>query len=71
MIADEHVVPMQRGWRRGRQVSEVASQWQLIRWKFMRHRIAVFSLVVLMVLYLLAIFPEFFSPYLADDYDID
>ena len=41
----------------------VASQWQLIRWKFFRHKLAVGSLVVLAILYLCAIFAEFISPY--------
>ncbi len=39
------------------------SQWQLVRRRFKRHRLAVFSLFVLIVLYVLAIFCEFFSPY--------
>jgi peptide/nickel transport system permease protein len=42
-----------------------ASQWQLILWRFRRHRLAVLSLVLLIVLYGLATFAEFFSPYLA------
>ena len=41
----------------------VASQWQLIRWKFLQHKVAVASLVVLTVLYLGALFAEFLSPY--------
>lgn len=40
----------------------VASQWQLIWWKFVRHRLAVASLIVLGVFYLLALFCEFFAP---------
>jgi peptide/nickel transport system permease protein len=43
-----------------------ASQWELIRWRFGRHKMAVFSLVVLIILYILAIFAEFFSPYTVD-----
>ncbi len=43
-----------------------ASQWELIRWRFSRHKMAVFSLVVLIILYILAIFAEFFSPYTVD-----
>ena len=41
----------------------VASQWQLIRWKFLRHRLAVASLVVLALFYLAAAFAELVSPY--------
>lgn len=40
-----------------------ASQWQLIWWKFLRHKVAVTSLVILLVFYLFAIFAEFISPY--------
>jgi peptide/nickel transport system permease protein len=41
----------------------VASQWQLIRWRFMAHRMAVVSLIVLGVFYFAAIFAEFVAPY--------
>ena len=41
----------------------VASQWQLIRWKFLQHKVAVAALVVLAILYLGALFAEFLSPY--------
>ncbi len=41
----------------------VASQWQLIRWKFFRHKLAVGSLGVLAIFYFCAIFVEFVAPY--------
>ncbi|RIK44276.1 MAG: peptide ABC transporter permease [Chloroflexi bacterium] len=41
-----------------------ASQWQLIRWRFMRHRLALVSLILLIILYLLATFAEFVTPYI-------
>ena len=41
----------------------VASQWQLIRWKFVRHRVAVAALIVLGAFYLGAFFAEFAAPY--------
>jgi peptide/nickel transport system permease protein len=41
----------------------VFSQWQLIRMSFAKHKLAVIALFVLIVLYILAIFCEFFSPY--------
>ena len=47
----------------------VASQWQLIRWKFFRHKLAVGSLIVLAIFYFFAIFAEFVSPYDATHYD--
>jgi len=40
-----------------------ASQWQLIWWKFRKHKFAIVALFVLGIFYLLAIFCEFFSPY--------
>jgi peptide/nickel transport system permease protein len=39
------------------------SQWALIRRRFVRHRLALASLFLLGVLYLLAAFAEFFAPY--------
>ena len=42
-----------------------AKQRQLIWWRFRRHRLAMLSLILLGVLYLIAIFPEFISPYTA------
>lgn len=47
----------------------VASQWQLIRWKFFRHKLAMGALVVLGIFYFCAIFAEFISPY--DPYKYD
>lgn len=41
----------------------VASQWQLIRWKFVRHKVALTSLIIIIVLYIMVIFAGFFSPY--------
>jgi len=41
----------------------VASQWQLMRWRFRKHRLAMFGTVVVVIFYLLAIFCEFISPY--------
>jgi peptide/nickel transport system permease protein len=41
----------------------VASQWQLMRWRFTSHRLAVFSLYVLGLFYFAAIFAEFVAPY--------
>ncbi|HEY9076068.1 MAG TPA: ABC transporter permease [Anaerolineaceae bacterium] len=41
----------------------VASQWQLIWWKFRRHRLAVICSVIVIFLYLVALFIEFLAPY--------
>ncbi len=44
-----------------------ATQWQLIRWRFQRHRLAMISLILLVALYLTAAFAEFASPYTAQE----
>src|SRR5688500_14908272 len=40
----------------------VASQWQLMYWRFMRHRLAVASTFVVAFFYLVAVFCEFLAP---------
>ncbi len=40
-----------------------AGQWQLVWWKFKRHRLAQVSMAVLAVFYFVAIFAEFLSPH--------
>lgn len=42
---------------------QVASQWQLIRWRFAKHKLAMVALVVLGVFYFVAAFAEFVAPY--------
>ena len=48
----------------------VASQWQLIRWKFFRHKLAIGALGVLIIMYLFVIFTEFTCPYDPRGHDI-
>jgi len=48
----------------------VASQWQLMWWKFRRHKMALIGGVILIVLYLIAAFCEFVAPYNPEDYFI-
>ena len=45
----------------------VASQWQLMWWRFRKHKVAVVSTVIILLLYGIALFPEFLSP--ADPFD--
>ena len=45
------------------EVTGALSQWQLIRRKFVRHRLAVAAFFLLLVLYSLALFAEFVAPY--------
>lgn len=47
-----------------------ASQWSLIWRRFRRHKLAVVSLWVLLLMYLLAAFCEFVSPYIPDSRDV-
>ena len=42
----------------------VASQWQLVWWKFRKHKMALVAGVVLALMYFIAVFCEFLSPYL-------
>jgi peptide/nickel transport system permease protein len=48
----------------------VATQWQLIWWRFRRHKLAVVSGVVIVLFYIIAIFCEFFSPSIPTKYDV-
>ena len=41
----------------------VASQWQLVWWKFRKHKLAMIGGPVVIVLYLIVLFCEFLSPY--------
>jgi len=43
------------------------TQWQLIRLRFSKHKLAVISIFVLLVLYMAAILAEFVAPYSATD----
>lgn len=45
----------------------VASPWKLVWWKFLRHRVAVTSGIVLIALYLIALLAEFIAPYGPND----
>ena len=46
----------------------VANQWQLIWWKFRKHRLAMIAGAVTIFLYTVALFAEFFAPYAAGTY---
>ncbi len=41
----------------------VATQWQLMWWRFRKHKMAMISTVVLIIMYLIALFCEFVAPY--------
>lgn len=42
---------------------KVASQWQLVWWKFTKHKLACVGAIVVICIYLIGIFAEFFAPY--------
>lgn len=44
----------------------VAGQWTLMLWKFRRQKVAMASLVVVLLLYLVAVLAEFLAPYGVD-----
>jgi peptide/nickel transport system permease protein len=46
----------------------IASQWQLMWWKFRKHRLAMVALVIIIFLYVLAVFAGFFAPQATDSY---
>jgi peptide/nickel transport system permease protein len=41
----------------------VASQWQLVWWRFRKHKLALAATALLLVLYIVILFVEFFAPY--------
>lgn len=47
----------------------VASQWQLMWWRFRKHKLALFSAIVTILIYLTAIFAEFLAPFPVDKYE--
>ncbi len=47
----------------------IASQWQLMWRKFKKHKLAILGGSVLVILYFVSIFCEFFSPYEVDNID--
>src|SRR3954465_10820145 len=50
---------------------EVASQWQLMWWKFRKNRLALLGGVIVLLFYFVAIFADFFAPVATDTYLAD
>lgn len=48
----------------------VATQWQLIWWRFRRHKLAIVSGIVIIFFYIVAVFAEFIAPSVPTDYDV-
>jgi len=53
----------------GAQKVYVATQWQLMWWKFRKHRLAMIGGVVTIAIYTVALFAEFFAPFALTTYD--
>ena len=51
-----------------RKQAAVANQWQLMRWRFLKHKVAVVSSVIVAILYFIAIFCEFLAPNTSGSY---
>jgi peptide/nickel transport system permease protein len=47
----------------------VASQWQLMWWKFRKHRLAMISGVIIIGMYIVAVCAGFFAPHSTDSYN--
>jgi peptide/nickel transport system permease protein len=45
----------------------VASQWQLVWWRFKEHKVAVASGVLVILIYMVALFAEFLAPFAPDE----
>ena len=52
-----------RGITKEKQSVYVASQWQLMWWRFRKHKLAMASAVILIALYAVALFTDFLAPY--------
>jgi len=44
----------------------VASQWQLMWWRFRKHKVAMAAAIITLFIYVVAIVPDFFAPFPAD-----
>src|SRR5215210_9425137 len=63
----------QRATERGDREAEiyVASQWKLVWWRFRKHRLAVVGTVIVLLIYLIALFAEFVAPFTPGAVDAD
>lgn len=66
---DDHITDPQLSAEEGENLF-VASQWQLMWWRFRKHKAAMASTLVLVVLYGIALTSEFLAPYDPNKYDV-
>ena len=46
----------------------VATQWQLMWWRFRKHRLAMIGGIVTILIYVIALFAEFMAPFPTDTF---
>jgi len=63
-----HASPDESGTDGRLQGLERAGAWRLAWWKFKKHRLAVASAILIMLIYLVSVFAEFLAPYAPGDY---
>jgi peptide/nickel transport system permease protein len=62
------VAPVEEAYQETEAQIMVASQWKLIWWKFRKHKLAMFSGLVVLAIYFIAAFAEFFEIFPPDQY---
>jgi peptide/nickel transport system permease protein len=67
-MKDREQIPPATGAEREVQIY-VAPQWKLVWWKFRRHKLAFASGIVVLLIYLIALFVEFLAPFPPDRTD--
>jgi peptide/nickel transport system permease protein len=55
---EERILPLSS---RAEERVSVASNWQLVWWRFKKHRLALISAAILIFFYIIVLFPDFFS----------
>ena len=66
MAASAAAVPAAGASSRNAATLQLASQWRLIWWRFRKHKLALASGVVVLLVYLVAVFVEFLAPFSTD-----
>ena len=61
--SDKVVATPSENFDKSKETYYIASQWELIRVRFFRHRLAVVSTILIIIIYLMCFLAEFFAPY--------
>jgi peptide/nickel transport system permease protein len=71
-VEEDPEAPVQAPDRREKEAEiYVASQWKLVWWRFRKHRLAIVGTVIVLLIYLIALFAEFVAPFTPDAFDAD